>query len=386
MIHSLQASSIPPHLKNYGLQYSPAVCYIASSLQRVHQIWQSYIRGQNYRDPNKWLGLALGQLTKFHFGTNLLVQLTAAPFFVTARILDLFEQEDRVIDAFKTWKGAVKGRHLFKHELSLTAPSKVNRLVSRYRITKWKQCGSTLIQRIRMIFHSSIALISEIFALIMRFMDLLELFTMDTKKMKKQLDRAVLEGGITIPRVLNTLCNNREIFLLRLEKIEQTFIQVVQRDSERVNQSNQLISYSRTFFKQMELGLDVYRTTSEVTGEAAVTLFKEIVFFLTPRHFEKFMRENFYDPSLPNWLRPEESFPPICPVENELFTLKCEIENKELAVAPRPHFVQLSSPLPLTMNADTVQSEVECKKESPDPLPLIQLTTTATATKELSSK
>ena len=332
MIQSLQATFISTNLNNYSIHYSTTVCYIASSLQRVHRIWQTYVRGQAYRNPDNWLGLAIGHLTKFHYGTNMFVQLAAAPFFITSRILDFFEQEDRVVVAYETWKGALKGRYTFIDDTILVKESKFNYLISRYRITKWKQNYSILTQRMHMIFFSSIALLIELFKLVMRFMDVLELFTLDAEKMKKHVERAIVEGGLTIPRVLKVLCNNRGLFLTRLEKIEKTFLKIVQND--KAKQSREMISFSRTFFDQLEMGLNIYNSASKISGEKIVTFFKG---YFIPPSFENFMREFFYDPSKPASHQNDLFRPPVFSLGIKTVSKREVVEYRNKIIQPKPY-------------------------------------------------
>lgn len=280
MISPQYQQTLPLQLSGIGISYSPLLCYAGASLKNIHKIWQRYVRGKKMANSDNWFGLAIGYLANYTVGSKLSIQLIAGPFLVAARVLDLFEQEDRFVNTYKIWKEDIKGNVPIIHKRPLERPSKINFLISRYRITRWKQKVSAINMRINRVFKSTVQLIRDTFTLVMCFMDVLELCSMDQIQVEKNLHRAVEEGGINIPRVLDSLCNNRISFLLRLDQIESTLKRISPHSSKL--SISKLIDISKKTLDMISNGLAAYKSTSIIAGEAANNEIKEFIYQFLP--------------------------------------------------------------------------------------------------------
>lgn len=276
-----QTLLLPPvYLSSAGFNYSSTFLQFGLGLQKVHKIWQFYMRSKMRVNSDHWLSLLLGHSFDHFFGHRTVTKIITVPFFVTVRLLNLIEQEDAFLRSFGRLKLAFQGMQPVSQ-----CPNKVSGfkyLFSEYRYTQYRQNISTFTQRVQRIAYSIFDFLKHFFFLVMRFMDILELFSSDQAKIEELMHRSVQEGIVNLERVADVICNNNQNFLLRIEQLEKIM-------NEKSSFAFNPIRLAITFLNTLDQSAKTYKKTAVLTGNTTRIILKKTLLEMLPADAKKFI-------------------------------------------------------------------------------------------------
>ncbi len=274
----------------------------ASVFGKIRKVWKLYLWKELYLNPDHVLSTAAGLTCDFILD-NPLFRLPALSFLAASRILFVFEQQKECNLAFDRWKKALLCHQPVNPCYSLVEKSTINFLFSRYSLTYYHRrikCSAIRIQRV---MQATLHLGWQIFKLIMRIVDFLELFTLESKKIE-ELSREAVRGSVfhTV-HCLQTLSQHKTFIFSSLEKSKpyinrslnffgksffSTFFlssshppspllqtsSLETTDLSSQDSTDKIINGIHHFFKVLDQALTKYQTLSTTTGEAAIDFAK----------------------------------------------------------------------------------------------------------------
>ena len=266
---------------------------VASGVSQVHGLWKWYRFGETYTNTDNALPLLIGNaFESFILPDNTLLKLPAVPFYLGSRLLDLFAQEDNLHRACSKLKQAVFCTLPVNPKTEWIAKSPLDYVISRYKITWWVNDAKSAAIRLHRVALVSLEVGLETFKLVMRIVDVIEIFSLDPDKMKEIARKSIREGGIHIPRCLNALVKNQNIFLERLNS-QNLFgygISAVGGNPEKVKE------IAQTLFNNLETGLDIYQKASVIVGDGAAALAKKSIYDILSWFASDEMLRKYYNP------------------------------------------------------------------------------------------
>lgn len=275
-------------LKGEGLNISGAIWSFAAAISKIHSIWKIYIKGITYLNPDNFFGLSVGMIYQTIIGDRLFLKLPTVPFFVMARFLDLFEQEDAWRKQWNRWFETVQCVQPIHTSLT--------REYGNYKITWFHYSLSCLWVRIQRIAYATFLLAWESFKLVMRIMDIVELVTVDPAKLNEFVDRSVRESGLHIPRCLNVLIRNKAIFISRLESKESGINDALKWIGCEKLKAADVIDSAKSLFDHCQKGLELYQQAGDFVGDAIKNLGKKFIYEWSPDGIKQMLKEHHLDP------------------------------------------------------------------------------------------
>jgi len=271
-----------------GLSYPTAIWTGAAALKRVHSIWQIFTKGNLYLNPDNFFGLISGMTLEKLVRNNLILESPTVAFFITARFLDLFEQEDCWNRSKIKWIEAFK----FIQPIYLENPiiSEGIPLAYCHPFVWIKVNSKCLVIRVQRIAFGTLDLTFNSFKLIMRVMDIVDIMNMEWTNLANQ---SVRESGIHVPRVLPVLLNsmNRKMIIHRLE-VEKIGLasmgEIFGEDKMKAGET------AKNIFAFLDLGLRYYEKASGVCSDvskAISSLLKRGFYDCSPKFLKQFLQE-----------------------------------------------------------------------------------------------
>lgn len=298
-------------LSGENVNFSPALWSVAAGLNKVHGVWKLYIKGSTYLNPDNFFGLTVGVVYETLIGDKTVLKLPTVPFFIMAKCLDLFEQEDAWAREYTHWIEA----------LTCVQPihAEITREVSRYKISWFRYSGEHFLWRIQRIAYRSLQLAWQSFKLIMRIMDIVDFMTLDPGKLNELVNQSVRESGLHIPRCLNTLVQNKQFFIKRLEQKEAGIDLALKLLGSQKTHAADIIDKVKSLFDHCERGLNFYEKASTTVGSAVVELGKKFIYDWSPEAFKQILKDQQWDPysHSENWppkIQHQTSFKPPKPL------------------------------------------------------------------------
>ncbi len=262
---------------------APAMWSIGAMVSKVHGIWKLYIKGTTYLNPDNFFGLSAGLMYESLIGDRTLLKLPTVPFFIMAKFLDLFEQEDAWENSFRLWKEALYGAQPIHADYT--------QAISRYKISWIRYQCQQLIGRIQRIAARTFQFAWDSVQLILRIMDIVEFITLDPAKLNALLTVSVRESGLNIPRCLNTLVQNKSVFLKRLEQKEAGIEQALQLLEAKTTHAADILEKVKALLDKCEHGLVLYEKASTAVGSALKELGKKCLYDWSPEPLRQMLRE-----------------------------------------------------------------------------------------------
>jgi hypothetical protein len=324
----------------------------ASGLSHVHGVWKWYRYGELFNKDNA-LGLGVGHLVDFILPDSTILKLPAVPFYVGAQLLRLFSTEDAVVGAWGDLKQAVFCTIPVNPKTKWITKSSLNYVVSRYTLTWWINDFKTIAIRTHAIAICTLQLVLESFKLVMRIMDVIEIFTLDPDKIKAIAKQSIRQAGVDVPLCLNALVKNQNVFLERLgnKTVFGYGVEAIGGDPEKVKEAVQ------TLFNKMETGLDIYQKVSETFGDGVICFVKKGFFDIGSTAVGDEKMRALYDPDSDEsncfrTIKPESKSVGLISFENVRKRKSKEEKVEPIKVTPPP--VTPKTPLVVTPKRSSV--------------------------------
>lgn len=259
----------------------------ASALKRVHRVWQLMIHGRLYANPGNYYGLLLGKLCN----TSTFLKNASVPFYVTARLLDLYDQENAWQDSKIKWFEALSGVHPVQLK---TNPNIIHSSVflSGHTLAWLNVTSIRAYVRIQRVAMSSLNISLQTFKLLMMAMDVIELFNMEWSNLTEQSAKRV---GIDAPRCLNVLvhANQKNCFVT---KIRNTALEIVRSSILDEVDRIKAAEYADQLKSVLECFLLHYQMTTGIFGQAVSLLVKQGIYDWSPEYVKNKLLEYGQDP------------------------------------------------------------------------------------------
>lgn len=267
---------------------------IAVGLSKIHGAWKWYRYGELFTNKDNALGLAAGHLADIALPGNIFLRLPAVPFYAGSLLLDLFSEEDQLAQSWSDLKESIFSTIPINPRINWTANLSQKGLGSTYTITCWSFTLRCAAQKTYYIGLNILSLSFHSFKLVMRIMDVIEIFTLDVDQLKSIADRSIREGGVHIPKCLNALAKNKHLFLERLENktVFSSGIETVGGDPEKIKE------YVRNLFSRLEGGLEVYDKVNTAVGNGTAAILKKGLYDIANMVLDESTVNSFYNPDL----------------------------------------------------------------------------------------
>lgn len=271
-------------IRGQGLNFSGTLWSLAAGVNKVHGLWKIYIKGTTYLNPDNFFGLSVGMIYQTVIGDRFLLKLPTVPFFVMSRFLNLFEQEDEWNKSWSCWKETFQGIQPIHTRLTVEYANN--------RITWFHYSLECLWIRVQRIAYCTLLLAVETFKLIMRIMDIVELITLDPAKLNEFVDQSVRECGLHIPRCLNTLVKNKQMFISRLESKEEGINDALKWLGSEKIKGIDVIKSAKSMFDHCEKGLELYQQAGDFVGDAIKNLGRKFIYEWSPEGVQQMLKEH----------------------------------------------------------------------------------------------
>jgi hypothetical protein len=311
-------ATLGPALSIQNLSYPAAIWTCTATLKRVHSIWRLVTQGNLYADPDNFFGWISGITLQALIRDNVLLEYSTVPFLFSSRFLDLFEQEEswnksriRSLEAFQCLQPVFNEFQVKEQASSFSFFSNVTLI--------WIKINpKNLNIRIQRIAYSTLDFAFHTFKLVMRVMDIVEIFSMEEKNLRSQ---SLRESGIHVPRCLPLLVDSikREVFTQRLQN-EKIGLINMGKIFKSQKTGGDLVAVEN-FFEFLHLGFTYYEIVSGVckeSSDALSSILKQKIIYkiynLTPQFVQKILNK----PKTQDWLKekkraqsPAVKLPPI---------------------------------------------------------------------------
>lgn len=283
-------------LSSQGVNYPATLWTIAAALKRIHAVWQVAIQGQFYINPNNYYGIIVGRILKSI--DNPFVSYPTVPFFIMARFLDLFEQEDQWNQSKAKWLEALARVHPIHIKFKLSEQKTVF-FISKHTLFWFKVNTYTILIRVQRIAMATLDFGLQSFKLLMRIMDIVDLINFDWNTL---VQRSTAESGVHVPRGLAVIIKpeNKERFMKRLEGKTNNLISAGHiYGIER----SKAVEVAKVFFESLEFGLFYYEKTAGIFGDAVISLIKQGIYDWSPQAVKNYLQKHRLDPDSEQWLK-----------------------------------------------------------------------------------
>lgn len=195
----------------------PALLSCVQLMNRVHGIWKWHLRFFTfYNNPQNFKRYLEGRfIFEWAFGQKELARFGAQFVLILRRIVDCSKQKFCLANSWKEWKDAVFGKYQLHYN---PKPLRSNSFL----VIFFGEAGAhsihlhtyQLAHRIKKITKKSFLMLKEMFVLSMRYLDLMELFSLDPKIR----EQATHECFYHLEDLIDGLCQQRDTVIDELNK------------------------------------------------------------------------------------------------------------------------------------------------------------------------
>jgi hypothetical protein len=288
-------------LSSQGVSYPAALWTTAAALKKAHAVWQIFTQGSFYINPNNYFGVVIGKA--LNTWDNPFIKYPTVPFFIMARFLDLFEQEDEWSHSKVKWLEALACVQPIHVKFELTQQEKRSFFISRHTVFWFKVNSYCLLIRVQRIVIKTLDFAFQNFKLLMRVMDIVDLINMEWNTL---VQRSTLESGVNVPRGLAVIVRpeNKEIFM---ERLGGKKIGLISAGKIYGVEKHKAAETAKKIFDFLEFGLFFYEKKAGLFGDAVVSLIKQGIYDWSPQAVKNYLKNNRLDPSSTNWLKKLQS-------------------------------------------------------------------------------